>query len=383
MRPRPARSVPLLAATRSSAGTCRRGSAAWRERRRPGVARAAAAATALSVAAASAAALFRYSSSEAFADGGLSDAGSVALLRPLLQRREWRLCASHEGGVCHCTGTAAFHSWMGDWAMLRHVNGSIRCSAERFGNDPRPGLVKVCSCRDGPAWPDAVGDGLNHTIARKLLPRVEVGPAEAGCGPEDDAAWTACAVMSSRYDASLVPDRLLPRLPPDEQQDVAFRKLDLCHHLAGPDQALRILGVWPSSIPLGVVPVKASSAPVCAVVYRPGLGPVWNSRAAVFCPTDPPRCLEGTCECADSGFSPVDIRNQSKSQESGPPCWTCLPPQSAEQSPREDGSFRGSSSPAPASWRGASSPRTSPSSVQSSSGGPRTQVGAAAAAGER
>lgn len=235
---------------------------------------------------------------------------------------EWRLCAAYSGAVCHCTGTVALHSLMGDWAMLKHVNGSILCSVDWFDDDPRPGLPKLCSCRDGPTWPLSVADGLNSTIARKLIPRIEIGPSTAGCASEDDAQWTACSVMSSRSDASIIPDRMIPKLPPDEQLDIALRKLDLCYQLAGSDQALRVLGSWPSSIPMGIMPVKSSSVPVCAVVYRPTVGAIWDSRSAIFCPTDPPHCLEESCECATDGHSPVDLRHKANTTQ---PCWACLP----------------------------------------------------------
>merc|ERR1712224_485890 len=54
--------------------------------------------------------------------------------------QSWSLCAV-EGGSCRCTGSVAMHTWMGEWAMLRHVNGSIRCSPDSFGGDPRVGLA--------------------------------------------------------------------------------------------------------------------------------------------------------------------------------------------------------------------------------------------------
>jgi len=241
----------------------------------------------------------------------------------ILPRHGWRLCAP-EGGSCKCVGTVALHSVLADWAMLRHVNGSIACGVPFFGDDPRPGLPKLCSCLRGPAWPEALVDGLNETISRKLLPRVEAGPPDASCSAEDDGSWTPCSVLSSRYDASFVPDRILPRLPVDEQRDMALRKLDLCHRLVGPDQALRILGVWPTNIQMGVVPIKASSAPLCAVVYSPSRGAFWDNRAAIFCPTEPPKCLEGSCECADSSLRRVDLRERDGTKDAAP-CWTCLP----------------------------------------------------------
>jgi len=306
----------------------------------------------------------------AFLDGGVSDESFPLLLRPfqqLLAQREWRLCSGHEGGTCRCTGTAALHTLMGDWAMLRHVNGSIRCSSSEFGQDPRPGLPKLCSCREGPAWPESVADGLNGTVARQLLPRVEVGPAGAGCSAEDDGAWTSCSVMSSRYDASIVPDRMLPRLPPDEQQDAALRKLDLCHHIAGPDQALRILGVYPSSIPSGLVPMKASAAPLCAVVYSPERGPTWDERAAIFCPTDPPKCLEGSCECADAAHSRVDLNlkvnvTAAGEDHSKKSCWACLPPEQM----KEGEASRDAPRSTPASPAGSMTPWTQGAAAASS-----------------
>ncbi|CAK0842048.1 unnamed protein product [Prorocentrum cordatum] len=215
-------------------------------------------------------------------------------------RSEWRLCAAVEGRPCHCVGTAAFHSWTGDWAMVRHVNGSIPCTADAFGDDPRPHFAKLCSCRQGPGWPEKVAQGFNKTVARTLVPRVEIGAAGAGCSPEHDGEWTPCAVVSTRYDASLVPDRLLPRLPPEEQCDAALRKLDVCHRIAGPDRALRVLGVLPgvAEREQALSMLKANSVPICAVVFSPAVGPTWDGRAAVFCPTNPPSCLQDWwCVC--------------------------------------------------------------------------------------
>lgn len=252
------------------------------------------------------------------------------LLAQALSRRErlrgkgWHICSAWEGGVCHCVGTAMLHTWLADWAMVRHANGSIRCSLDAFDGDPRPHFPKLCSCLSGPAWPQAVLEGLNETIARHLVPRVEIGPAGAGCGPEDDALWTPCAVMSTRYDASIIPERYLPRLGPSEQEDVALRKLDLCHQIAGPDMSMRLLGIWSPKDPPSS-PVKAQSASTCAVVYDPEQGPEWEGRAAVFCPTDPRHCLEGSCECADSGRVLVDVHLGKDGRE----CWACVTP--AEQ----------------------------------------------------
>lgn len=206
--------------------------------------------------------------------------------------------------------------------MLRHVNGSIRCMEEAFGDDPRPNFAKMCSCRTGPAWPTAVVDGLNSMIARRLMLRVEAGPPGASCSPEDDESWTACSVLATRYDSSFIPDRQLPQLPPDEQQDATLRKLDICHGLAGKGHSLRVIGISPSSLPFSLAPVKAEKAPVCAVVYDASRGPLWDGRQAVFCPTEPPRCLEGSCECAEKDRSPVDLRALEGKSE--PACWTCL-----------------------------------------------------------
>merc|ERR1719356_601159 len=100
---------------------------------------------------------------------------------------------------------------------------------DAFGDDPRPHFAKMCSCRPGLTWPEQAVYGLNETIARSLVPRIEIGAMDAGCGPEHDGAWTPCAVVSTRFDASLVPDRLLTRLLPEEQRDAALRKLDICH----------------------------------------------------------------------------------------------------------------------------------------------------------
>lgn len=282
----------------------------------------------------------------------------------------WRLCA-REGGRCNCVGTVALHSLLADWTMLRHVNGSIPCGMAFFGDDPRPNLPKLCSCLHSVPWPESLVEGLNETISRSLLPRVEAGPPEATCSAEDDGRWTPCSILSTRHDGSLVPDRLLPRLPVEEQRDMALRKLDLCHRLVGPDQALRILGVWPTNIQMGVVPIKASSAPLCAVVYSPIRGAVWDSRAAIFCPTEPPKCLEGSCECADTSLSRIDLRRRDGAKEEGPPCWTCLP------------SVENSASSASSTSEMRQSPiRMTPISSPSTPTGVRSQVPVAAAASE-
>lgn len=205
------------------------------------------------------------------------------------------------------------------------MNGSIQCSAQAFGDDPRPHFAKVCSCLSGPAWPQSVVEGLNATIARRLVPRVEIGTASAGCGTEDDGEWMPCSVMSKRFDGSIVPDRELSTIDPYEQQDVALRRLDTCAKIAGPHQALRILSVWSANAATAFLPMKATSAPMCAVVYAPERGPVWDSRTVVFCPTDPPRCLEGSCECANTAHDRVNVRKSEKDEDAEPECWACVP----------------------------------------------------------
>lgn len=289
----------------------------------------------------------------------------------------WRLCAPVEGASCPCVGTAALHTWTGDWAMVRHTNGSIPCTPDAFGDDPRPHFAKFCSCLPGPRWPAQVADGLNATIARKLVPRVEVGPAGAGCDPVDDGLWTPCAIMSVRFDASVVPDRYLPMLPPQEQQDAALRRLDMCHHLAGAGQALRVLGVWPTKAARATsVPMKVTSAPVCAVVYDPSLGAAWEGRAAVFCPTDPPRCLEESCECADKAF----LRKNVQEAEGGPECWACVAPE--EQQPEAETQAKGAPPQRP-EWSPTAAVRQRVSSWFTGASSRPPQAGPGAAAGER
>jgi len=172
-------------------------------------------------------------------------------------------------------------------------------------------------------------DGLRATLARKLIPRVEIGAPGAGCGSEDDDAWTPCAIMSMRLDASLFPERLLPRLQPVEQEDATLRKLDACHHIAGEEQSLRVLGIWPASARVASVPLKATSAAVCAVVYSSERGPVWDSRRVIFCPTEPPQCLEEGCECADKTYNRIDVHASENGTAAA--CWACVPPQQADQ----------------------------------------------------
>jgi len=252
----------------------------------------------------------------------------VGWLEQLLPQSQAHLCAL-EAGTCMCVGTAMLHTWTGDSAMVRHVNSSIKCSTEAFGDDPRPHFAKFCSCLPGLAWPRDMVDGLRATLARKLIPRVEIGAPDAGCGPEDDGAWTPCSIMSTRLDASLFPERLLPRLQPVEQEDATLRKLDACHHIAGQEQALRVLGIWPASAKVASVPLKATSAAVCAVVYAPDRGPVWDSRRVIFCPTEPPQCLEEGCECADKTYSRIDVHASQNGTAAA--CYACVPPQQADQ----------------------------------------------------
>lgn len=234
----------------------------------------------------------------------------------------WHVCAPFEGVRCHCTGTVALHSFTADWAMLRRVNGSVMCTPTAFGGDPRPHYAKFCSCRQSLQWPLSVVDGINETIARRLMLRVEVGKAGSGCSVEDDDQWTPCAIMSTRADATIIADRYIPRLSSEEQRDTALRKLDECYDIGGPGRALRILGVKKATPDVAMQPVKAASAPVCAVVYQPVQGAAWESRDAVFCPTEPSNCLEGPCECADAAHSPVNVQES----EDGPACWACMPP---------------------------------------------------------
>jgi len=266
--------------------------------------------------------VLRQPPAELFQDGG----SMPERLTGLFPRMERHFCAL-EGHLCRCIGTVALHSWTGNWAMIRRVNHSMRCTTDAFGDDPRPHFAKFCSCWPGLPWPPEVIDGLNATLGRNLIPRIEIGAPNAGCSPEDDGAWTSCAVMNERVDASLLPDRLVPRLEAQEQEDVTLRKLDVCHRIAGADQALRVLGVWPTAAALMPAPVKATSAPICAVVYAPGRGPVWDSRAAIFCPTDPPNCLEEACECADEAHSQIDVNADQNTTA----CWACAPPQQQQQ----------------------------------------------------
>eukprot|EP00418_Pyrodinium_bahamense_P084991 CAMPEP_0179064938 /NCGR_PEP_ID=MMETSP0796-20121207/28201_1 /TAXON_ID=73915 /ORGANISM="Pyrodinium bahamense, Strain pbaha01" /LENGTH=349 /DNA_ID=CAMNT_0020761891 /DNA_START=259 /DNA_END=1306 /DNA_ORIENTATION=- len=284
---------------------------------------------------------------ELYSDGETYEEKKLGLF-PWMERH---FCAI-EGAICRCIGRVALHSWTGNWAMTRHVNHSIRCTTDAFGDDPRPHFAKFCSCWPGLLWPEAVIDGLNATFARKLVPRIEIGAADAGCRPEDDGAWMPCAIMNTRVDSRVLPDRLVPRLDPGEQQDTILRKLDTCHRIAGADQALRVLGVWPASAELATTPVKATSAPVCAVVYAPERGPIWDGRETIFCPTDPPHCLEETCECADEAHARVDLQAAAN----GTACWACVPPESVQGPPEPANRRPQSATASPVTGLGAPTP---------------------------
>lgn len=244
----------------------------------------------------------------------------------------WQMCSVVEGTTCSCTGTVSFHTWAGDWSMQRHVNGSIQCTAEAFGDDPRPHFKKFCSCLSGPIWHTSVVEGLNATFSRGLVPRIEIGPATAGCGQEDDGLWVPCAIMNTRFDSSILPDRMLSRMRAEEQEDALLRKLDNCYHIGGSRQALRVLGVDVSAADRPMLPMKAVSAPVCAVVYAPERGPAWNGREAIFCPTLPQCITEETCECANKDHGRINV----KEGEEGPACWACAP-QEAKASAKPTG----------------------------------------------
>jgi len=301
------------------------------------------------------------------------DFGWLAQLIPQTQRH---LCAV-EMGTCTCVGTAMLHTWTGDSAMVRHVNSSIECSTKAFGDDPRPHFAKFCSCLPGLAWPRDMIDGLRATLARKLIPRVEIGAPGAGCGSEDDGAWTPCSIMSTRLDASLFPERLLQRLQPVEQEDATLRKLDACHHIAGEEQALRVLGIWPASARVASVPLKATDAAVCAVVYSPDRGPIWDSRRVIFCPTQPPQCLEEGCECADETYNRIDVHASENGTVAA--CWACVPPQEADQPLAP---VNRKVQPAPAARSTQAEPGTMARQSSSLTGISRSQMTPAVAAGE-
>lgn len=251
-----------------------------------------------------------------------------------------------EGQTCQCQGTASFHSWTGDWRMVRYATGAIQCTADAFGSDPRPHFAKLCSCQQGMPWDREVFAGLNSTIAAKLVPRVEIAASGSSCSPEDDHAWTPCAVMSTRVDASLIPDRFIHHLSPLEQMDVALRKMDDCARIAGPKAAMRVLGVMPGKSPNdNVVPITSVSAPVCAMVYSPEGGVAWDARSAVFCPTDPARCLTQPCECANPEHERRDMQEEGKE---GKPCYACVPPEKEPEGQKSADSEKDAEKQAPA-----------------------------------
>mmetsp|Transcript_63818 Transcript_63818/g.152211 ORF Transcript_63818/g.152211 Transcript_63818/m.152211 type:complete len:340 (-) Transcript_63818:43-1062(-) len=247
----------------------------------------------------------------------------VGILQPLrffgmLQPSE-HLCAV-EGLRCGCVGIATLH---GPFAQTveRRVNHSISCQPDFFGADPQPHSPKYCTCRPGPDWPVEVVEGLRSMFSRHLSPRIEIGHAGAGCGSEDDGRWTPCAVMSTKPEGDFVPESRLTSVQPDLFEDIALRKLDKCFHLAGPQRSLRVLGIWKATALNAMEPIQSSQAPVCALAYSPPEGgAVWQRRDSIFCPTEPPHCLEEDCECADDTMRPIDIHAD---QEGLPACWAC------------------------------------------------------------
>jgi len=236
------------------------------------------------------------------------------------------LCAV-EGTGCQCVGVATLHSPFGR-VIERRVNQTIACRPALFGADPQPNVPKYCSCREGPAWPVEVVQGFESMSARKLLPRIEIGPASAGCSAEDDGQWTACALMSTKPEGSPMPERELVSMDLELYKDIALRKLDRCYHLAAPGLALRVLGIWDASPAKAMEVINAAQAPVCAVVYSPQEGgALWQKRDTIFCPTEPPHCLEEHCVCADAKMHLVNIHTQEATTE----CWACRPEVAQEE----------------------------------------------------
>jgi len=230
----------------------------------------------------------------------------------------WRPCALM-GGTCRCVGTLVFSNILG--TAVREVNsdGEVQCTAEALGA-PSHRDLRICWCQDGLAWDDEVRKGLASMVRQGLTPRVEIASDEAeepGCDADSDGLWYGCVVMSKRWDASVVPQVMARTAPPEEQLDMALRKLDACHRLA-PQASLRVLGVR-SGQAADAVEMPVGQGKTCSVVYSPDEGVLWTAAtAALHCATEPGTCTTTPCECKRS----TDLKLELHTPQ-GRKCWAC------------------------------------------------------------
>jgi len=198
-------------------------------------------------------------------------------------------------------------------------DGEVQCTAEALGA-PTHRDVRVCWCQDGLAWDDEVRKGLAAMVRQGLTPRVEIASdeaAEPGCDVASDGLWYGCVVMSKRWDTSVIPQVMARTAPPEEQLDMALRKLDACHRMA-PLASLRVLGVR-SNQASDAVEMPVGGARICSVVYQPGEGVTWTAQTpALPCATEPGTCTTTPCECRRASDSKLELHTPQ-----GRRCWAC------------------------------------------------------------
>lgn len=224
--------------------------------------------------------------------------------------------------MCRCTGTLIFSTLLGDAIREVNADGEVQCTAEALGAplhfDPR-----VCWCQEGVRWGDEVRKGLASIVRQGLMPRVEIATDESGepgCDAASDGVWYGCIVMSRRWDTSVVPQVMARAAPPEEQLDMALRKLDACRRLA-PSASLRVLGVR-SGQAADSVEMPVAMARVCSVVYRPDKGAIWTAKTSVLqCAAQPGHCTTTPCECRRAS----DVKLELHTPE-GRQCWACAEP---------------------------------------------------------
>jgi hypothetical protein len=68
----------------------------------------------------------------------------------------WASCAK-EGGVCRFEGRRDVAYGAGDRWVTRQYTDSVKCSTDKFGSDPAPGVVKSCRVKEEAAAQPASG----------------------------------------------------------------------------------------------------------------------------------------------------------------------------------------------------------------------------------
>lgn len=233
----------------------------------------------------------------------------------------WRVCAL-EGGSCRCVGTLGFSSVFGSLVREINADGETLCTADALRAPSHIG-PRMCWCLDGVPWGEEVRKGLAAMVRQGLTPRVEVASEEVpepGCDASSDGTWYGCVILSRRWDATPVAQAAVRAVPPEEQLDMALRRLDACQHMT-PRASLRVLGVRGGQA-ADIVEMPVSLASVCSVVYKPGEGALWTAEtSAVHCATQPGHCTATPCDCRRADDRKLELRTPE-----GRLCWACTAP---------------------------------------------------------